>query len=531
MGEKLLNYIPKALKEDFVNNMVIPLVGAGFSKNADIPKDKTIPDWEELGKKITEYLDGYRYTNPLDILSLFENEYSRVKLIEIMARELHINEIKPSKTYEAFCDLFTDIICTTNFDFLIEETLESKSQPYSLIVSEDRLSISIPERTRVIKLHGDFNHPNRMIITEEDYDKYLNNNKILATYVSNLFITKTLFLVGYSFEDYDIRGIWQIVNDRLGKLNRLGYCVMVDANKTEISRFERRNIKVINLPGKKENYSEILYQLFKEIKMFIEEERIDRIETTNINTLEEFKLPVNKRKICYISAQFSNLNLYKEQLQMELQRYGMSTIYLDDININISENTIMSKIKMLINEASVGIIDITGVNNYVKWEYKLLKDNNKSVIIIAEKNIDVDSKFFSDVNIIFYDYNKVDQLIVKIIKEIEKITGDSQNHEISEARGLLNKNEYNAAVIIAYRSIEVLLRKKLNNKNNKKNNVENFLDIETMFKELNIEYDMEKFQKIRKIRNSIVHTNYSISEKNAEEIVLYAEEIIKKINK
>ena len=155
-----------------------------------------------------------------------------------------------------------------------------------------------------------------------------------------------------------------------------------------------------------------------------------QLETTNINTLEEFKLPVNKRKICYISAQFSNLNLYKEQLQMELQRYGMSTIYLDDININISENTIMSKIKMLINEASVGIIDITGVNNYVKWEYKLLKDNNKSVIIIAEKNIDVDSKFFSDVNIIFYDYNKVDQLIVKIIKEIEKITGDSQNHEI-----------------------------------------------------------------------------------------------------
>ena len=61
--------------------------------------------------------------------------------------------------------------------------------------------------------------------------------------------------------------------------------------------------------------------------------------------------------------------------------------------------------------------------------------------------------------------------------------------------------------------------------------MENFLDIETMFKELNIEYDMEKFQKIRKIRNSIVHTNYSISEKNAEEIVLYAEEIIKKINK
>ena len=58
----------------------------------------------------------------------------------------------------------------------------------------------------------------------------------------------------------------QIINSRLGSLKKLAYCVMVDASRTEISRFERRNIKVINLPGKKEHYPDILKAFFNEIK-------------------------------------------------------------------------------------------------------------------------------------------------------------------------------------------------------------------------------------------------------------------------
>ena len=253
-----INYVPKTLQEDFINNKVVPLVGAGFSKNADIPKGVNMPDWNQLGKKIAEYIDGYEYVNAIDALSLFESEYSRVKLIEVMARELNINKIKPSDTYRAFCDVFFEIICTTNFDFLIEQTLSQTSRPYSVIITEDRLPISTQEDTQVIKLHGDFNHPKNMVITEKDYDSFIDNNKILSTYVSNIFITKTLFLVGYSFDDADIRGIWQVINSRLGNLNRLAYCVMVDANATEVARFERRNIRVINLPGKKEDYPKIL---------------------------------------------------------------------------------------------------------------------------------------------------------------------------------------------------------------------------------------------------------------------------------
>ncbi|ADZ84514.1 hypothetical protein [Cellulosilyticum lentocellum] len=48
---KYLKYIPKTLQEGFTNNKVVPLVGTRFSKNADIPKGVSMPDWNHLGKK------------------------------------------------------------------------------------------------------------------------------------------------------------------------------------------------------------------------------------------------------------------------------------------------------------------------------------------------------------------------------------------------------------------------------------------------------------------------------------------------
>lgn len=38
MSGKYLKYIPKTLQEDFIDNRVIPFVGAGFSKNAIAPE-------------------------------------------------------------------------------------------------------------------------------------------------------------------------------------------------------------------------------------------------------------------------------------------------------------------------------------------------------------------------------------------------------------------------------------------------------------------------------------------------------------
>lgn len=454
---KYLNEIPKTLQEDFVENKIVPFVGAGFSKNAILPRDLSMPDWNELGLKIAEYIPNYEYTNAIDALSLFESQFLRVRLIELLAKELHINELKPGELHRSFCSLFFDTICTTNFDFLLEHSLHETKRPYSIIVSEDRLPIDAYEKTKVIKLHGDFNHPERMVLTEHDYDNFLERNKVFATYISNLFITKTLFLVGYSFEDTDIRGLWQIINSRLGKLHRPAYAVIVDASSIEISRFERRNIKVINLKGKKIDYPQILNQFFIEIKNMIDKKAPRKITPTNEKVREELRLPSDNKRLCFISALYSRISIIKELIYPILIDKGITPITLDE-TIMPGDNW-MAKSETLLKESSYSIIDASGNNTNVMWELGVLSGLNKKIIIIIDKEQSQGIHFDLN-NIPYLTYSTINDNEDFIAQLVEEISSWIQNSEIDNEPGrLLMKKEYNAAVISAFRLLEISLRK------------------------------------------------------------------------
>jgi hypothetical protein len=79
---KYIKYSPKPFLDDLVEGRCVPFVGAGFSKNANIPPGKSIPLWDDLGKAFAEEIRDYEYSGAIDALSAFEQEYSRPKLVE-----------------------------------------------------------------------------------------------------------------------------------------------------------------------------------------------------------------------------------------------------------------------------------------------------------------------------------------------------------------------------------------------------------------------------------------------------------------
>lgn len=528
MSGKYLKYIPMTLQEDFIDNRVIPFVGAGFSKNAIAPEGENILDWEGLGKKVATYIPNYTYTNAIDALSLFESEFSRTKLIELLAKELHVNQLKPGKTHRTFCDLYFDTICTTNFDFLIEQTLNEKHIPFSMVVSEERLPISTHERTKLIKLHGDFNHPERMVITEYDYDIYVEKNKILSTYISNLFITKTLLLIGYSFDDSDIRTLWQIIASRLGKLSTPAYVVLVDASPIEIARFERRNIKVINLPGNKVDYLDILNEFFTEVKQVIAEKIPDQMVFTNEKASEELKMPETDNRLCFISAPYQRLSFLKDLLYPILYNNGISPISLDETIM--PGEIITRKIDSLISKASMVIVDLSGNNANIMWELGNVMSKNKLSILIVDED-QSEGLPFDLQGIRFFKYslygdNKhfVDSLN-RFLQEHNKDKKNESENEKDYLR-LFNKGEYNAAVIAAFRFLEVTLSRKYG--------LEKASLIETLnLLNTNNAEDKKVLYKVkmyRKTRNNIVHNNVNIGKREANDIISYIEKLCISIN-
>ena len=262
MAPKYLVHFPKPLLEDLVNGRWLPVIGAGMSLNAKLPPLAKMPLWPELGKSFADELLDYSPTSVLDGISAYEHEFGRARLIERLAELLHVTRAQPGSAHKEFCTLPFDIVCTTNFDFLLESQYDLERQDNRTahpVVDEDQLSINIGTAgTLLLKLHGDVRHPKRLVVTEADYDGFLTNYPLIATYLANLLITKTAVFIGYSLDDPDFRQIWQLVASRLGKTRRMAYAIMVNARPGDIARFERRGVKVVNLPGSREKYGDVL---------------------------------------------------------------------------------------------------------------------------------------------------------------------------------------------------------------------------------------------------------------------------------
>jgi hypothetical protein len=131
----------------------------------------------------------------------------------------------------------------------------------------------------------------RLIVTESDYDGFLAKYPLLATYLSNQLITKSAILIGYSLDDPNFRQIWHVVSERLGRTRRFAYSITVGTRQSDITRFERRGVHVINLPGSRERYGEVLAKTFAELREYLREKVLTVSTVTEERPLRELLLP------------------------------------------------------------------------------------------------------------------------------------------------------------------------------------------------------------------------------------------------
>lgn len=542
MEYKYISSIPKTLLNDFVNNRVIPFVGAGFSKNADIPAGLSMPDWNEIGKLVSSEITGYDYdNNAIDALSYYEDLYSRTKLVEFLMKELHFGKIQPGATYKAFCELFTGTICTTNFDSLLEDEMILLHRPVSVIVTKDRLTIGNTDESKIIKLHGDFNHPDKMVITENDYDMYIERNPIFATYIANLFITNTMLLIGYSFDDNDFRGIWQIINSRLGNMTQPAYCVMVNASQEKIARYRRRNIRVINLDGETKNYKNILHDFFVELKYYVDKERDKTVESTNEKINEQMIIPAEDNKLCFISCSMSRISQLSAMLNPILNYFGITPVRIDDM-LMPGDNWIDIS-STAIRKSKAAIIDISDATPNVMLELGLLKSvkSEKNILMICEKDKPLPTSDLNGQLILHYTFDVPDKKIESHFKKVlsewicevygteREMYSNSEQSIFSDARRLLQKGEYSACIVSAYSELEYQLSLHYSERYPKKDGFSNFR-INDYLKS-DIYSDIPFSKEYVSLRNKIVHQRYVATEKEALEFMDFVKEIYENVRR
>jgi hypothetical protein len=151
----------------------------------------------------------------------YEFERSRRELIDEIRRQVQTDK-SPSPALRALASLDFSLIATTNYDQLLEESLrEHKKRPVVSVYKKNPNELTddyagsdtdaTPTEPFVLKIHGDINANDSIVITDEDYIHFLLRMRDRERFdpvppgFRYQFTKYATLFIGYSLLDYNLR--------------------------------------------------------------------------------------------------------------------------------------------------------------------------------------------------------------------------------------------------------------------------------------------------------------------------------------
>jgi hypothetical protein len=237
----LTEEIPFQLVKEIQRGDCVLFVGAGLSMGAGLP------GWGDLLAPLSTRIRCASDFDPLKIAQVYEVRESRRELLDHILERTDTTGARPTNNHLILGRLGFKIWVTTNYDNLIERTLEEIKQPFVKIVRDKQISLIRGDRTVVVKFHGDRDDPETIIITKKDFLIHSHKSPILASYIYHQLARMTFLFIGYSMNDPDFDKLHADIALHLQEFQRVAYCVLFDADQVTIDDLGSRNIRVINL--------------------------------------------------------------------------------------------------------------------------------------------------------------------------------------------------------------------------------------------------------------------------------------------
>jgi len=431
------------------NDSLIIFVGAGVSANSNLPKwseliadmkkDLSIKDEDDYLKIAQYYFDTFGKQTYFSKLTDMFNRQSVVKPNEIHD---HIKKIRPKH------------IITTNYDTLLEESLNSGMSKYDKITSDDDIPYS-KSKHYLIKMHGDFSKMN-IVFKEDDYLDYESNFSMVSTLIKSLIMNNTILFLGYSLNDSTFNSIFRLIHNSFGEnakkayfftpktpqnsvieyYKRKGIYVLSD-NKNVIEKdFGKSTLNFISkVSGKNKIKATNQDQLWEKIKFLNQLSFVDSTDIAEVSTLNGkaiFRFPEqyewvmsdgNKKNVFNISTDSNIIDFIKEKTMIE-----------NFLGITIEERNGFKK-----NEVLKPAFDLYNDHKYTEAKNEFRKIANK-----AYSTKDYTNFLIAEFNIAHIGVNLYDSPIGME----EPIYGDDEFSDVLD--GIINYSNQNNKKITVY---------------------------------------------------------------------------------
>jgi hypothetical protein len=217
--ELFLDSFLKELRED--NASVF--VGAGLSKSAGFV------DWSELLSPIAKAvgLDSKRESDLVAVAQyhLNVNAANRHQLNQRLIDEFS-DVGEPTENHKIIARLPIRTYWTTNYDRLIERALEASGKRVDAKYTNEQLATTRRGRDAVVyKMHGDIEHPDKAVLTKDDYERYHHTHAPFITALAGDLVERTFLFLGFSFTDPNLDFVLGRIRARFEKHQRQHFCI------------------------------------------------------------------------------------------------------------------------------------------------------------------------------------------------------------------------------------------------------------------------------------------------------------------
>ena len=260
--------IAKRIHDPALHGAASVMVGAGFSKNADVVDDEiSAPNWEELAVSMFEILykkpksksdiknweiQKIKKTSGKNVLKLaeeYKSVFGRNKLNKFIEANINDDKYIPGDLHKKLLSLNWRDVFTTNYDTLLERTIDRINVKFNYKILTNQNDLPGSTHPRIIKLHGCIDSAKNYIICEDDYRTYPVQYAPLVNTVQQAMLETQLCLIGFSGDDPNFLSWLGWLRDNMGENCPAIYLIGLFQNMSTAEKMtlENQNITIINL--------------------------------------------------------------------------------------------------------------------------------------------------------------------------------------------------------------------------------------------------------------------------------------------
>lgn len=192
-------------QKSFINAFVTEINNgdAAIFAGAGLSASLGFVNWKGLLKDLADELN-LNIEKEHDLVSIAQyhfNKFKRGKINNKIKNEFTTLK-EGSENHKILSRIGIDTFWTTNYDQLIERTLEADGKTVERKLRNEDFASNIKKKDAIVyKMHGDKDSPDEAVLTKDDYETYNDKKELFSTALRGDLLSKTFLFIGFSFDD------------------------------------------------------------------------------------------------------------------------------------------------------------------------------------------------------------------------------------------------------------------------------------------------------------------------------------------